>query len=304
MNRGRSTPAFADTLGITDSAFALLRDLIEQQLGVFYDDSKRDILADKLSQIVTRYEMHSFLDYYYALKYDADSERYWLELADYLSVPETYFWRQPDQFQVVAQTLAPAHFAKHNSPLRIWSAACCTGEEPLSIAMALMESDAFKQGPIEIIASDASSRMVNRARAGLYGERSLRNLSPEWRARYFRQENGGWRITPEVHERVQWRVINLMSPDMMQTLPLIDIAFCRNVFIYFSDTAIKRVAERLAEGIRPGGKLFLGAAESLTRLDTNFTLEEIGKTFVYINTKANRPSLNGRAHAVRAGSEI
>jgi chemotaxis protein methyltransferase CheR len=285
MSRRPAHSPFAEALGISDSAFALLRDLIEQRLGVYYDASKRDLLADKLSQIVARHDMQSFLDYYYALKYDENPDELWTELANALVVPETYFWRQPDQIEALAQLLVPAHFEKTARTLRIWSAACCSGEEPLSIAMALAETGAFARGRIEILASDASPAMVQRARRGIYGERAFRNLPLELRQRYFTEQEAGWQVSRDLHERVTWHVLNLLSRDQILELPPIDIVFCRNVFIYFSDAAIERVAQALSDKIPHGGKLFLGAAESLTRLNTRFSLEEIGKAFVYVNQK-------------------
>ena len=141
-------------LGISDNAFALLRDLIEERFGIYYDNGKRDLLADKIAQLMVDYGYQSFLDYYYALKYDADAARYWSELMDRLSVPETFFWRQPDQIEALVQHIAPAYLAADRT-LRIWSAACCTGEEPLSIAMALARAGLYPHPRIQIIASVA-----------------------------------------------------------------------------------------------------------------------------------------------------
>lgn len=270
-----------DALGISDSAFNLLRDLIERNLGVAYDDAKRDLLADKLAQVVALNDMHSFLDYYYALKYDSDADRYWSQLADHLSVPETYFWRQPEQFEALIQHVVATHVGK---PLRVWSAACCSGEEPLSILMAIHEGG-YKYKNIEMLASDASHAMIERARAGVYGQRAFRSLRPEWRDRYFTVENGGWRVSRELHERIDWRVVNLVSDRDMATLPPVDIIFCRNVFIYFSDPTIERVTRSFSRILPDNGLLFLGASESLTRLETDFRLEEIGNAFVYVNGK-------------------
>jgi chemotaxis protein methyltransferase CheR len=270
-------------LGISENAFSLVRDLIEERLGIFYDNGKRDLLADKLAQLMVGYGFQSFLDYYYALKYDADSGRYWSELMDRLSVPETYFWRQPDQFEALARNIAPCHLQTRKETLRIWSAACCTGEEPLSIAMGLAEAGLYPHKRIEIIASDASPAMVERARKGIYGERSFRNLPAGWRERYFEPTTGGWRITPTLHAGIEWRVINLLDEAQVATVPQPDVVFCRNVLIYFSDSAIARLTATLARLMPTNGKLFIGAAESLTRLTSNFTLDEIEDSFVYTN---------------------
>jgi chemotaxis protein methyltransferase CheR len=279
-----SIAAGPGALGIADSAFTLLRDLIEQHLGVFYDTGKRDLLVDRISAIISAHGMQSFLDYYYALKYDADAEKYWIELMNQLSVPETYFWRQPDHFEALVENVLPEHLAlKQGQTLRIWSAACCTGEEPLSIAMALTEAGAFERTRVEIIASDASQAMVDRARRGVYGERSFRSLPPHLREKYFTPSSSGWQVRDDLMQRIDWRVINLVNSSETAAVAKVDVAFCRNVLIYFSDDAIRRVAHMLSTQMRAGGRLFLGAAESLNRIPSNFVLTELGRALVYVN---------------------
>lgn len=281
----------ADVLGISSSAFTLLRDLIAERAGVFYGDEKRDILADKLSGLVTACGLTSFVDYYYHLRYDADAPRYWAELMDHLAVPETYFWRQPEQVLAVANVIAPEFLAQRRGvPLRIWSAACCTGEEPLSIAIALAEAGLLDRERIEIVASDGSTAMVERARRGVFSERSFRNLPMELRARYFSPDGSGWRIDPGIHGHVRWTTANLVDPESVTGLTTADVIFCRNVFIYFSDETITRVVASFARGLRDGGHLFLGAAESLARLQTAFTLAEVGGAFVYVKGQGSRAS--------------
>jgi chemotaxis protein methyltransferase CheR len=274
---------FTDSLGFPTAAFALLRDLIVQRLGVFYDDSKRDLLADRVSTLVAAHGLTSFVDYYYLLKYDGDAERHWAELADTLAVPETYFWRQAEQFEALANIVAPEYAARRSAaPLRIWSAACCTGEEPLSIAIALDKAGWLGRIPVQIVGSDASAAMVARARAGVYSERSLRHLAPELRERYFSRENGRWRVDPALHQRVRWTTANLVDSAEVGPLAEADVVFCRNVLIYFSDDSIRRVVKVLSDRMPAAGYLFLGASESLVRFSTEFVLEEIGSALVYV----------------------
>ncbi|CAA9327364.1 MAG: Chemotaxis protein methyltransferase CheR, partial [uncultured Gemmatimonadaceae bacterium] len=289
---GRRQGAFgysADVLGCSEPAFTLLRQLIAQRIGVYFGDDKRDLLADKLSDLLAARGMTSYLDYYYLLRYDADADHHWSELMDRLSVPETYFWRQPDQILALAQVIAPRHFARRGAlPLRIWSAACCTGEEPVSIAIALAEAGLLHRRPIEIVASDGSAAMVERARQGLYGERSFRALPAELRERYFRGEGAGWRVNPRLLGPIRWTTANLVDPQAVRPLAAVDAIFCRNVLIYFSDETISHVARLFAEGLRDEGHLFLGASESLTRLATDFELAEVGGAFVYVRGAAAR----------------
>lgn len=280
----RAAPAHgAAILGISDSALTLLRDLIAQRTGIFYDDARRDVLAEKMSEAVTARGMSSYLDYYYLLKYDTGADRHWAELMDRLSVPETFFWRQPEHLAALADVIAPRHFASRGGrALRIWSAACCTGEEPLSIAMALAEAGWLDREPVEIVASDGSPAMVERARRGMYGERAFRNLPPRLREKYFQAEPGGWRAAECLRERVRWTTANLMDAAEIAPLATADVIFCRNVFIYFSEDAIRRVVRSFAERMPARGHLFLGAAESLARVSADFELTEIGGAFLYV----------------------
>jgi chemotaxis protein methyltransferase CheR len=289
---GRRNGAYgygANVLGFSESAFTLLRDLIAQRIGVYFGDEKRDLLADKLSDLVAARGMTSYLDYYYLLRYDADADRHWSELRDRLAVPETYFWRQPEQLLALAQAVAPRHFARRGAgPLRIWSAACCTGEEPISIAIALAEAGLLHRRPIEIVASDGSEAVVARARQGLYGGRSFRALPAELRDRYFRPEGAGWRVDPTVHGSIRWTTANLVDAADVRPLAAADVIFCRNVLIYFADETITHVARLFADGLREGGHLFLGASESLTRLATDFELAEVAGAFVYVRASTAR----------------
>jgi chemotaxis protein methyltransferase CheR len=270
-------------LGLPDTGLSLLRDHVAERAGVFFEDGKQDLLADKLADLVTGLGLSSFLDYYYLLKYDDPARLHWSALLDRLAVPETYFWRQPEQFGALANVIVPEYRRQNgNAPLRIWSAACCSGEEPLSIAMALNEVGAFKHGPIEIVASDASRSLIDRARSGLYGERSFRNLSDDLRSRYFTRTSNGWRIDPELHSRVQWQTANLVDPVQVTPLARANVIFCRNVFIYFSDQTIRRIVRTFAQAMPAASYMFVGAAESLVRLSTDLALEEIGSAFVYV----------------------
>jgi chemotaxis protein methyltransferase CheR len=200
-----------------------------------------------------------------------------------LSVQETYFWREVDQIRALVQTLVPQWHAKNpGATLRIWSAACATGEEPLTIAMALNEAGWFERTSIEILASDASSTAIQRAKAGIYRERAFRNLPPRLRDRYFESDDSGSRVRRDIHSRIKWSIANLMDETQVATLAAVDFIFCRNVFIYFSESAIGRVVRSFARFIRSPGYLFVGAAESLLRLTTDFNLTEVDDAFVYV----------------------
>ena len=273
----------SQNLALPEGTAALIRNLINERTGMFFDNGKSDVLIDKLSPLVIERGFSSFLDYYYLLKYDASSRVEWQNVMNALSVQETYFWREFDQVRALVQTLLPQWHARNGgATLRIWSAACATGEEPLTIAMALNEAGWFERAPIEIFASDASSKAIARAEAGVYRERAFRNLSPHLRERYFEPNGSDWRVKRELHSRINWRLANLMDEREVGPLAIADFIFCRNVFIYFSESAISRIVRSFARFIRPPGYLFVGAAESLLRMTTDFTLTEVDDAFVYL----------------------
>ena len=274
----------AGALGLSQAALPLLRDLIEERIGVWFDDRRLTLLADKVSEIVTALDLTSFLDYYYLLRYDENASLHWNALMDRLAVPETYFWRQHEQFETLASIVAPAHFARSPArPLRIWSAACCTGEEPISILIALAERGLLAPGTVEIVASDASCAMLERARHGVYRARAFRQLPESLREKYFcRAGEDEWRVQDRLASFITWRQANLATPAEWSEMAASDVVFCRNVFIYFSDHAIRRVAVALERHMPDHGHLFLGASESLTRFGLGFRLEEIGRSFVYV----------------------
>lgn len=261
----------------------LLRDLIHERTGLFYDNGNYDLLTDKLSPLVIDRGFTSFLDYYYLLKYDTETDEEWRRVINVLSVQETYFWREMDQVRSLVNHLVPElHVTSRFGPLRIWSAACATGEEPLTIAMALNEAGWFERLPIEIYASDASTKAIEKAQNGLYRERSFRNLPVDLRNKYFIEEQAGWRVTPNLSGRIKWTTANLIADREVAPLATANVIFCRNVFIYFSPDAIRKTVGLFARSMPKPGYLFVAASESLLRITTDFELKEIGGAFVYV----------------------
>ena len=273
----------SQNLALPEGATNLIQTLVNERTGMYFDNGKTDLLIDKLSPLVIERGFSSYLDYYYLLKYDASAAVEWQNVMNALSVQETYFWREFDQVRALVQTLLPEWEARNSgSTLRIWSAACATGEEPFTLAIALNEAGWFERASIEIVATDASTKAIDRAVRGVYRERAFRNLPAALRDRYFERDGSDWRVNSDIHSRIKWGLANLMEEDQISPLADADFIFCRNVFIYFSESAIGRVVRSFSRHIRPPGYLFVGAAESLIRLTTDFTLTEIDDAFVYV----------------------
>jgi chemotaxis protein methyltransferase CheR len=271
-----------DSLGLRGAAVPLLRDLVHERAGIFFEEARLDVLAERLSALVIERGFESFLDYYYLLKYDEEAGEEWGRVMDALSVPETYFWRESDQVRAAVDVLVPSLAAAGHRPIRIWSVPCASGEEPLTIAMMLEEAGWFGRGCVEIHASDASPAQIARARAGRFRERSFRALPPGLRERYFTRAGESWVADESLMARIaSWSVINVVEDDL-STHAAAPIVFCRNLFIYFSQDRIREVVDRLADAMPTPGYLFVGASESLLRITRRFSLEEVGGAFVYV----------------------
>ena len=274
--------ADAQSLGLRTAAVFLLRDLVHERTGLHYDDGRADTMADRLAPLVLARGMGSFLDYYYFLKYDPGGQAEWPRILDALSIPETYFWREIDQLQALARVVVP-DLLRRRGVVRIWCIPCASGEEPLTLAMLLEEQGLFARGQIEIRASDASDAALDRARDGVYRERSFRALPAPMRERYFTAEDGRWRIAPSLHRRIQsWDRVNLFDEPEVRRRAAVDVVLCRNLFIYFSETGVRRVVNVFGEVMPVPGYLCVGAAESLLRITDRFELQQIAEAFVYV----------------------
>lgn len=285
-NRREETGAAAGALRIPDHTLELLRDLVGAHTGLHYDHSRLHFLRDRLVPLAIERGFDSLLDYYYLLRYDAEAPVEWIRAVDALSVQETYFWREADQLVALVTDIVPELVALGRKRIRIWSMPCATGEEPLSIAMALNEAGWFERLDIEIHAGDASEAALQRARAGRYGERSFRQLAPELRDRYFtKSASNQWKVCKELHDKVRsWTRVNAIRPAEWGQPAAADVVFCRNLFIYFEATTVERVVRAFAERMPSPAYLCVAAAESLLRLSTPFTLQTRGTAFVYVKS--------------------
>ena len=285
--RSVARPAWPDPgVRVPDRTLPLLRDLVNAQTGLSYDGERVDQLRDRLAPLALERGFDSLLDYYYLLKYDAAAAGEWARVFDALSVQETYFWREFDQVRALVDHLIPALVAAGRRSIRLWSVPCATGEEPLSIAMALEEAGWFGRLPIELYASDASDAALRKAAAGRYGSRAFRQLPVELRDKYFDADTrGGWLVKPSLKARVTaWSRVNIVRPEEIAVLASADVIFCRNLFIYFNEATVRLVVDHLADRMRTPAFLCIGAAESLLRITPRFELQDMGGAYVYART--------------------
>jgi chemotaxis protein methyltransferase CheR len=280
----------AESLGLVGHVTTLLMELIHEQLGLHYKPSDASTLGDRLAPLVVGRGLASFMDYYYVLKYSPEPDD-WPRVMDALAVQETYLWREIDQLRAVVDHIVPELVETNRGrPVRIWSSACASGEEPLTMAMLLEEAGWFERAPIDVMASDASPAAIARARKGEYTQRSFRNLPPHLRDKYFVAKGNQWQVVPELHRRVSYDVVNLVDQDQVGRYAQAPVILCRNVFIYFSDRSIARTVALFDQAMPSPAYLCVGVSESLLRRTSAFDLQEIGGAFVYVKGPSNAPS--------------
>jgi chemotaxis protein methyltransferase CheR len=263
----------------TAPVFAILSALVEERAGLHYGLTEQEIFLERAGARCQEAGFPSLLDYYYFLRYDPAGLEELEQLVAHLVVNETYFFRELDALKlVVTHFLEPLVRAGHRP--RVWSAACATGEEPLTLAMLLAQAGLLDQ--VEIVASDISQRALDSARAGTFSRRSLRHtVEPTLANQWLREEGGRLKIAPELLRAVDWRSVNLCSPAESSSVGAFDVILCRNVLIYFRDDTVVRVIEALAANLRDKGALFVGVSESLLRFGTALVCEEVDSVFFY-----------------------
>ena len=195
------------------------------------------------------------------------------DLLDRVTVQETSFFRDPGQFAALGRLLPSL-----SGPVTVWSAGCSNGQEPYSLAMVLGESAVTDW---RVIATDVSSRALERTRRARYSEKELAGVSPERRARWFRREGEAWTVDAALRDRVAVSRHNLVGEPPPFDPGRCQVVFCRNVLIYFRQEDAVAFLERLAQWLPPDGYLFLGYSESLWQVTDSFKLVRFGDAFVY-----------------------
>jgi chemotaxis protein methyltransferase CheR len=271
----------------------LLRDLIQERLGqALTDDNSIGLIACRLADRIKLSRCSSVLEYYYLLmSAGAASDDEWRYVAALLAMSKSGFWRHANAVRTLVDVALPQLLSvSRTEPLRIWSTSCSTGEEPLSIAMALNEAGWFARVPIEIHASDASYSAIERAMQGVYSDQRIGQLGVELRDKYFVREQAGWRVVPELHKLIQWKVANMMIQTEVADLAQSHVIFCRNVFIYFTGHAICKTLCLFARFMPAGAYLFSDGGDFLTALISSsnaFEPSRTGGTSLWIRRDIN-----------------
>jgi chemotaxis protein methyltransferase CheR len=264
-------PLGTPMLNVGDEEFALFRALIHQQTGISLKEGKRNLLAARLHKRLKELGLGTLTDYYsYLKKKDAQGDEL-RRMVNCITTNKTSFFREEHHFHYLRDWLKEkAHQTAANRGqrrVRIWSAACSSGEEPYSLAITMLEALPPAAGwDLAILASDIDTDMLGRGESGVYESEGLEGIPDPLKRRYFLRGKGDLeglvQVKPEVRRLVTFRRINLVDyPWPIHTS--FDAIFCRNVIIYFDRETQRRLFERLLKHLAPDGRLFVGHSESL-----------------------------------------
>jgi chemotaxis protein methyltransferase CheR len=263
------------------STFARFRALIYRLSGIALGESKEGLVRSRVSKRMRVLGIADYDAYLERILSDQDGEEI-IHLLDVISTNVTSFFREESHFRILAQALR-RWVAERRTRLRLWSAACSTGEEAYSMAMTVAECLDGRPADVKILATDLSTRALERARAGVYGLDKMGGVPRELRAKYFQRETKGapsLSVRPSLRPAIAFARLNLVEVPFPMSCPF-DVVFCRNVMIYFDAEVRRRLLGELHRLLRPGGRLFVGHSESLTGLAAGFRAEAAS---VYVKT--------------------
>lgn len=261
----------------TDKDFAHIKRIVYDFAGIDLNESKKNLVYNRLAKRIRFLEKHSFSEYISYVEQQGEQE--FVHLINAITTNLTFFFRENHHFEYLAETVIPGLLQKNQGTrkIRIWSAGCSTGEEPYSLAIVLKET--VPAGwDAKVIATDLDSNVVETGRNGVYKLDRLKGMSEARKKRWFMKGTGareGYaKVKKELQDVIEFGQLNLMSDWPIKDS--IDVIFCRNVVIYFDKPTQSRLFDRYANLLQPDGHLFVGHSESLYNVCDRFEL--LGKT--------------------------
>ena len=271
-----------------DDEFNYIAALIKQRSGLSLNRDKTYLLESRLQPIARMYECLDAAQLIRKLRTTPD-HKILNEITEAMTTNESMFFRDLKPFQQFSDIVLPKLLEQNadSKRLRIWSAACSNGQEPYSLAISMQEKGAQLAGwQKEILASDLSNKVLDKARKGDYSQFEVqRGLPIQVLIKYFEQcAENHWRIRDAIRQMVDFRMFNLL--DDFTPLGKFDVIFCRNVLIYFDEPTKSMVLSKLAQALNPGGFLFLGSAETIIGLTDKFRSYEQQRGVFVLNQPA------------------
>lgn len=248
------------------------RQFLEDACGIVLGENKQYLVASRLNRLLKELEVNSVGELITEINKMPRSDLR-ERIIDAMTTNETFWFRDNHPYALLKELILPEMAKKRPSQVKIWSAACSSGQEPYSISMIVDEYLKSRPGSlsnnIQITGTDISPTMLESARAGVYDALALsRGLSAERKGRFFSQQGDAWKVNNDIQSRVRFTELNLMNN--YATLGKFDVVFCRNVLIYFSSELKRDILRRIAQALVPGGYLFLGSTETIASYSDEF----------------------------------
>ncbi len=261
---------------LTDDEYRLFAEWIATEFGLRFGPERREILRARLETRRAELNLPTFERLLFHVRHHPAGHEERLRLLSNLTNNESYFFRERTQLdllgsEILPEVAAPARRAAR--PVRLLSAGCAAGEEAYTLAILATEALRGTGTAISVTGMDLDGAALERAREAIYRHHAFRGVDPSVRERHFREEDGGWRLDPRIRAAARFRQGNLVDPGWSDGVDPQDVVFCRNVMIYFDEAGVRRAVENLYEVVRPGGFLFLGHAETLSRIPTRFVAQ-------------------------------
>ncbi len=268
---------------ITPQEYEAFKTFLQDACGILLGDNKQYLVKSRLRRVLEENGLNSLGALLERLKRPGRASLKEVVI-DAMTTNETLWFRDNHPFRILQEKLLPEFAARSSlAPLRVWSAACSTGQEPYSAGMIVDEFRRQKPGKlrdVKITATDISKSVLEVARRGEYEMIAIgRGLSPERQKQFFTPSaNGGWQIRPQIKSMVEFKELNLLERYMLGKF---DIVMCRNVLIYFSADLKKDILTRIHATLNPGGYLILGASESLNGLPDLYEMVQCQPGIIY-----------------------
>jgi chemotaxis protein methyltransferase CheR len=282
------------SMAITQAEFDIVRTLIRAEAGIVLEPGKEYLVEARLGPLARR-EGHPSVSAFVAALGRVKTPLH-TSVVEAMTTNETIFFRDVEPFEVLRKEVLPALMEARRATrrLQIWCGASSTGQEPYSIAMTVLDMPELATWTIDILATDISTDVLARAKAGLYSQLEVnRGLPAPYLVKHFEKKGLEWQIAQKIRSMVRFEYLNLMRPLPPMAAP--DVVFLRNVLIYFDTTDKSAILTRIRETMRQDGFLFLGAAETTRNLDDRFERLPYSKTGCYRITPEPRPAMRALA---------
>lgn len=228
---------------------------IDNLININLDYYKERQMKRRITSLKNRNGYNSFQDYFLAL---SSNKELLNQFINYLTINVSEFYRNPKQWEILEKTILPELIKKKGQALKVWSAACSTGEEPYSLVMLLNQF--YNLNDIKVLATDIDEGAMNKAKVGKYTEKSLENLPPSFKNKYFNRSDSLYQIKDEIKTKVEFKKMDLLKDPFPNNIDLIS---CRNVLIYFTDEAKDLLYKKFHRSLKKDGVFFVGSTEQI-----------------------------------------